>query len=832
MRSMYVGGNGSDACYVVELNDAGQVIIAGGTQSSNFPLVPATAADASWNGETDGFVTLLNPTTFALQGGTFVGTTVYDQVYFAQSDNSGSIYVYGQTEGNMPITAGLYGQPNSGQFISKFNAQLSAMEWNTTVGTGSGAIDISPTAFMVSECGQIYFSGWGGEVNSGLCSGVAYDCYASQSTTIGLPITADAFQTNTDGSDFYLGVLQPNATDLLYGSFLGGPLSAEHVDGGTSRFDKNGSVYHAVCAGCHNNDDFPTTPGAWSSTNESTGCNLAVFRFDLRAIQAEVEIDGPDQVCVGETVSFNNLTTGATNFTWNFGDGTTSTLVEPDHQFADGGQFTIQLIGSDNALCVTADTATVQIVVIPDVNPTIQDSTVICAGTDAQLQATGSANLHWLYSVTLSALDIPNPVASPSATTTYYVVDENECDAETLSVVVEVSTVSLQISNDTTLCVGQTVQFEASGGTTYAWSPATYLDDATLANPVCAPLVGIDYTVTATNAYGCEDDATLSVLVFDAVPGGHTYADVLLCEGESAQLQALAGNAWNWQPPLALSGANTQAPLASPEDTTQYSVTITNPCGVGVDVVTVNVIHPQLEVSGGGSICAGDTIGAHASGAAAYYWKPAAMATPSDAADVVLSPSSTTTFEVTGVDEFNCVSTESVVVFVYPIAEIEAGPDAYFNSPDSVRLYGNALGFPCYWWPSEGLSCDSCEQPMASPLVPTVYHLSIVDDFGCVNDDSVYVQPFYPVFVPNAFSPNGDGINDIFLVQGIDLRGFHLMIYDRWGILVFETHDIAEPWQGQGLTQYYVTSDVYNWVVEYDSLDRTTRLTGHVTIAR
>ena len=133
--------------------------------------------------------------------------------------------------------------------------------WSTVIGNGSGTDDISPSAFLVSDCGQIYFSGWGGNVNAN--AGVL------NSSTAGLPTTPGAFQTSTDGSDFYLMVLEPEAVALNYGTFFGGSISAEHVDGGTSRFDKNGNVYQAVCAGCGSNSDFPTTPGAWSNTNNS-----------------------------------------------------------------------------------------------------------------------------------------------------------------------------------------------------------------------------------------------------------------------------------------------------------------------------------------------------------------------------------------------------------------------------------------------------------------------------------------------------------------------------------------------------------------------------------
>ena len=101
-------------------------------------------------------------------------------------------------------------------------------------------------------------------------------------TTVGMDTTAGAFQTTTDGSDFYLMVLESDASNIVYGSYFGGALSAEHVDGGTSRFDRNGRMYQSVCAGCGFNSDFPIkpSPGAVSATNGSS-CNNGVFKFDF-----------------------------------------------------------------------------------------------------------------------------------------------------------------------------------------------------------------------------------------------------------------------------------------------------------------------------------------------------------------------------------------------------------------------------------------------------------------------------------------------------------------------------------------------------------------------
>jgi len=281
-----------------------------------------------------------------------------------------------------------------------------------------------------------------------------------------------------------------------------------------------------------------------------------------------------------------------------------------------------------------------------------------------------------------------------------------------------------------------------------------------------------------------------------------------------------------------LNESNVQQPIASPIDTTLFVVLVSNSCGSGYDSVWVNVIHPALQAFGGGSICLGDSIAAWATGAISYVWTPSTYAMPSNEALTYLSPQQTTVFEVTGVDEYNCLSSDSIEVFVFPRAEIDAGPDAYFNYPDSVMLFGNALGFDCYWWPSDGLSCDTCEQTIASPSLPTTYHLAIVDDFGCVNDDTVYVRPYFPLYVPNTFTPDADGVNDVFRVVGQSVTGFHLTIYDRWGMTVFESYDMQTPWTGDAGSGYYAPNDVYNWVLEYDTLERRTKVAGHVVLAR
>src|SRR5690606_30911421 len=147
----------------------------------------------------------------------------------------------GQTAGVRPITPGVFSEPGSGQFIEKFTNDLSTQELYTVFGTGKGTPDISPTAFMVSDCNYLYMAGWGGALNT--------RAGGWNTSTFGLSVSPDALQSTTAGHDFYFIVLSEDAKERLYATFLGAPLTETHIDGGTSRFDKSGVVYHAVCAG-------------------------------------------------------------------------------------------------------------------------------------------------------------------------------------------------------------------------------------------------------------------------------------------------------------------------------------------------------------------------------------------------------------------------------------------------------------------------------------------------------------------------------------------------------------------------------------------------------
>lgn len=300
--SSYLGGSGNDALYSVDVHPmGGDIYVSGGTGSTDLPNSGGTLGTSYFGGISDGFVAVVSGTGRSLVRSMYWGTTRYDQIFSLDIDRAGQIYVIGQSEGSMPVTAGVYHNANSGVFISAFTPELNSLHFSTVIGASRGIPDITINAFMVDECSKIYASGWGGVTSN-----------VPRSNTRGLPLTNDAAFKTTDGSDFYLFVLSRNAEQLLYATYFGGTRTNDHVDGGTSRFDKRGAVYQSVCASCplsypqqNRISDFPVTSGAYAETNSSPRCSNASFKFEFGNINFKpVARDTFFKVRVFDTLDF------------------------------------------------------------------------------------------------------------------------------------------------------------------------------------------------------------------------------------------------------------------------------------------------------------------------------------------------------------------------------------------------------------------------------------------------------------------------------------------------------------------------------------------------
>lgn len=417
-----LGGASSDAAYSIKFDKNENLVIAGGSSSTNFPTTTGTYQNTLAGG-IDGWIAKLPKEGNALLQSTFTGTTSYDQIYFVDVDSNDDIYVYGQTTGNFPVTSGVFTVPNSAQFIQKFTSDLSTLNYSTVFGSGTRVPNISPTAFLVNDCNNIYVAGWGGTTNSrqGFW----------QSNTMNMPITPDALQSTTQGNDFYFLVLTADASEMLYATYLGGNQTATHVDGGTSRFDKSGVVYHAVCASCGAGaDDFRTTPNAWSRLNNSQNCNNAAFKFDLSSLTARLQtnnetrtLPGFNKVCIPDGIVFQNLSTGGEIFEWDLGNGETRVLTDTTsftYFYNTPGTYLVTLTAIDQGTCKVQDVAT-KTVLVTIAQSSVQDDDAICQGDNYQLQASGAAQYTWVSEDGKEAFDTQNPSINPTKSTSYYV---------------------------------------------------------------------------------------------------------------------------------------------------------------------------------------------------------------------------------------------------------------------------------------------------------------------------------------------------------------------------------------------------------------------------
>lgn len=401
LYSTYIGGNGDDAGYGIQVDELGQAYICGGTNSANIP-VSAGAYQNVKPGGIDGFVAKISADGKNILASTYIGTTSYDQSYLIQIDAQKNVYVVGQTLGNFPVSNGVFNIPRGTQFIIKLDSGLTKNLLSTRFGSGRSTVDMSISAFLVDDCEFIYVSGWGGlQTVDNIVSG----------NVASMIVTSNAFQKNTDGSDFYLMVLGKDMKSLLYATYFGGSRSQEHVDGGTSRYDRKGVVYQAICAGCGRNSDLYTTPGVQSSSNNSDNCNNAVLKLDFKFnnIEPKAEFNAnPKKGCTPLTVKFDNKSPQNLNYLWLFGDGNTSTAYSPSHTYTQTGIYTAQLIVSNPLNCrAVPDTAFTTIEVSSIENPSQKQDTCVCAKNPVMLNANNSgATYLWNTGATTQSITV------------------------------------------------------------------------------------------------------------------------------------------------------------------------------------------------------------------------------------------------------------------------------------------------------------------------------------------------------------------------------------------------------------------------------------------
>ncbi len=505
-----------------------------------------------------------------------------------------------------------------------------------------------------------------------------------------MPLTPDAIQNVTDGQDFYVLVLNEDASNLEYASYFGevhhtdcGYSGHDHVDGGTSRFDKKGHIIQSVCASCGGCQQFPTSPspGAWSNTNNATNCNNAVFKIRIIENLAEANFDPIPIACAPITVDFNNTSQGTT-FVWDFGDGSSeSTDYNPSHTYTEGGEYTVILVVGDPLSCNFYDTI-VRVITVVEPGQTNLPDLEICPGENVIVGPTGAypngTSFLWVAGSNLSSNNIQNPIASPDETDDYLMIATGVCiDSSWQHIVVYEPEFDLLISSDTLICLGGEAGLFAStsgGVDSWQWSsdPGFNTILSTSQSLLVSPTSNTTYYVRAQENL-CNTYLTEQVLVI--LHGFNYWLDNehILCPGNSINL-ALNNQSvtdvltYSWEPTAQIiSGETTSNPLVGPLTNTTYFVTITNQMGCTttdeVDVTIDNIIFntPTLVHNLCFGYCLG-TASVSATGIPPYTYEWNTSDTESTITELCAD-----SFTVTVTDDHGCTTETEITIIEPPV---------------------------------------------------------------------------------------------------------------------------------------------------------------------
>lgn len=559
-------------------------------------------------------------------------------------------------------------------------------------------------------------------------------------------------------------------------------------------------------------------------TEYRNGVAIATQRKDLQikvgnCSSTKPALDPQYITCDGYNLSFFNYNNSSLihTYEWSFGDGNQSTEVTPVHTFADTGIYKIKLVVNRGELCT--DSATTLAKVYPGFFPDFTFSG-ICVNKPTQfLDASTTAygvidSWNWNFGDPSSNSDVStsqNPAYTYSQTGTkniQFIVTSNKGCIDTFYkdvTIIDKPQLKVQPA-DTLICNGDNVQLNAIGTGNFSWTPGTNISNAGTATPTVNPTSTTNYIVTL-NDNGCVNEDSVRVRVVDFVTL-KAMPDTVICATDSVQLGATTdGLRFSWTPAATLNDPALLKPTALPTANTTYQITATiGHCNTIDDVTITLVPYPGANAGPDTTICFDSKAQLHASIAgSSFTWKPASSLDNPNSLEAIASPRNTTKYILTVYDNIGCPKPgrDTVIVNVLPKINAFAGNDTAVII--GQRLQFNASGGIGYFWtPSTGLSRNNSNNPVGiynGSFDSIRYKLIVSNEAGCIDSTYITVKVFKTnprVFVPTAFTPNGDGLNDYVrpIAVGIS-RMDYFRIYNRWGQLVYSSTDTRTGWDGR-----------------------------------
>ncbi len=569
------------------------------------------------------------------------------------------------------------------------------------------------------------------------------------------------------------------------------------------------------------------------------------------------DLDPTYITCDGFDFTFKNNTPSATieTYYWDFGDGSTSTDEIPTHVYADTGVYTIKLVVNRNLAC--SDSAVAKLKVYPGFFPAFQ-AIGQCKNSPIQFKDLTTSTYgfpnswRWSFDDPSSGANdssrLKNPVHTYTTARTYnvaFTVQSNlGCSATITKPVPITDFPAFTVApKDTLICIVDTVRLTASGIGTAQWSPNYNIDDVNSLTPIVSPDVTTTYRVKFTDPFGCFGFDSLRVRVVIDVTQGSNY-DSTMCLGDSARI-SLTSNAlyYTWTPNNGtLNSTTIKNPLAFPTIVTTYRVRgrISNIC-FAENEITLRPVAPPNVAARDTAVCFGRNTQLFASGGSAYTWTPPTYLSAANVPDpLVIAPQVSTVYTVRVTDTFGCSKPIFKTVRLNVIKV-----NAQINSSDTAVVIGqplqlSATGGVFYEWLPDNrwLTTTTIPNPIANPLENIKYNVLVTDSNGCEGRASINVRLYRVVqglYVPNAFTPNGDGNNDLFrpIPLGITVIT-RFSVYNRLGELVYTASggEAARGWDGtfKGKPQ---DGGNFVWYAEAtDYLNKQIKRKGNVVLIR
>lgn len=490
---------------------------------------------------------------------------------------------------------------------------------------------------------------------------------------------------------------------------------------------------------------------------------------------------------------------------WDFGDNQNHSEQNADHVYGDDGDYLVKLKVEDAKGC--KDSITKQVSVVSIKLDKSKDAEV-CLNSSVKLFASGGSVYNWFPTDGLDNPAIAEPTANPNETTKYFVTVSkgSDCTIED-SVLLTVNPLPvITKSADTSICYLSSVQLSASGGTIYAWKPDPTLNNPSLANPIAMPTESTTYHVEVTDVNGCRNEDSVQVTVFSKAQIS-VSPDTAICKNGIISLAASGGQTYAWYPDAMIetsTGPSVSIKPLDSEATFYVDITDNNLCQY-TDSVRVSILPEVVfQISRDTAICQTQSVQLTAVGGDEYQWLSSSGASFPKSGTITVSPENSTSYSVL-ISENACgkreTLTTTVNVYPNPTLTINKSNDISCKQPIAqLKATGTARTFE--WTPDLSLDNPRTQNPKATPKQTTTYYLKARDQNSCVAEDSItiYVSMTDKAFLalPNAFTPNGDGLNDCFGVPAAwgSVRDLNLKVYNRFGQMVFQTNDPAKCWDG------------------------------------